>query len=143
MLRPWEWAPDLPTPLPGGRHLRVIMVGQRLVAVTLPPDPMIPVDRAVRVAQVDPAITPAAQVARGMGTTSGATSTAHRGAMELALGGPASRRGRHGIDRSPHLEGTGTTARSTTGVTTKRRIGTPDTTSGDLTSSECGSRCDG
>lgn len=98
--------------------------------VTIPVLPAVSVDR-IRT-----------RAARGTEMTTAATSTGHRGAMGRHPGVRASRRGRHGIDRFPRPVGAGTTARSTTGDTTKRRTGTPVSISGDLTSSECGSRCD-
>ncbi|OBJ39024.1 hypothetical protein A5620_16805 [Mycobacterium colombiense] len=124
--------------------------------------PAAPITPAALVARVDPAITPAGPAdpgalaitptdsvdriltlaARGTEMTTAATSTGHRGARARHPGVRASRRGRHGIDRFPRPVGAGTTARSTTGATTKPRTGTPVSISGDLTSSECGSRCD-
>jgi hypothetical protein len=201
VLRPWEWAPGLPTLLPGGHRLRVIMAGRRRAASTpplvptirvvpagraVPADPVatpvvpadpadpvatpvvlavpvVPADPVTLAVRADPAVlapitvAPADRVdpvtpvvradlvvpeARGMATPTVATSTAHRGATDLAPGGLASRRGRHGIDRSLRRVDTGVTARSTTGATRKHPSGIPVSTSGASGSSECGSHCD-
>lgn len=102
--------------------------------------PITPADPVGPAARVDPAV-PVVPVVRGMAMTSGATSTAPRGATGLARGAPARRRDRRGIGRSPRLAVHGVMARSTTGATRKRRTGTPVSTSGDSTSSGSGFRC--
>lgn len=196
MLRPWEWAPGLPTPRRAGRHPAPVVMAHRNPADFTPPPgrmipvvpaapvvlagpvvlavlagPIIPVVPEARVgpagpvpiiraaradpvaqvpitradpvgpaARVDPAV-PVVPVVRGMAMTSGATSTAPRGATGLARGAPARRRDRRGIGRSPRLAVHGVMARSTTGATRKRRTGTPVSTSGDSTSSGSGFRC--
>jgi hypothetical protein len=79
--------------------------------------------------------------ARGMATTSAATSTAHRGATDPHPGALVHHRGRTGTDRSHRPGGSGGMAPSTTGATRKTRCGIPSSTSGASTSSESGSRC--
>ncbi|MCV7245480.1 hypothetical protein H7J83_22610 [Mycobacterium mantenii] len=122
--------------------------------------PAVQADRAVPVdpapitpaVQAGPAITPVPPAdsvdriltlaAHGTGMPSVVTSTGRRGAMGLARGARACRRGRRGIDRSLRRAGTGTTAQSTTGATRKHLSGIPVSTSGASGSSGCGSRCD-
>jgi hypothetical protein len=86
------------------------------------------------VARVDP-------VAHGTEMPSVATSTARRGATDLALGGLVRRRDPHGTVRYLRREAGGMLARSTTTATRKTRSGIPGSTSGALISSESGSRC--
>jgi hypothetical protein len=83
----------------------------------------------------------AVPAARGMATTSAATSTAPRGVMDPHPGDRAHHRGRTGTDRSHRPGGSGGMAPSTTGATRKTRCGIPGSTSGASTSSESGSRC--
>jgi hypothetical protein len=83
----------------------------------------------------------AVPAARGMATTSAATSTAPRGVMDPHPGDRVHHRGRTGTDRSHRLGGSGGMAPSTTGATRKTRCGIPSSTSGASTSSESGSRC--
>ena len=83
----------------------------------------------------------AVPAARGMATTSAATSTAHRGATDPHPGALVNHRGRTGTDRSHRPGGSGGMAPSTTGATRKTRCGIPSSTSGASTSSESGSRC--
>ncbi len=112
------------------------------------------VDRVVRAARADLAITPVDlavpaglaapvdPVVPGTETVSVATSTARRGATDLALGDRASHRDPIGeAGRSRRRAARGTMARSTTSATRKPRSGTPVSTRGASGSSECGSRC--
>ncbi len=92
----------------------------------------------------DPVTTPPAdRVVPGRGTamTTAVTSTGLRGVTDLRLGVAASRRGRRGIDHFRRPVDRGTTGRSTTGATRKRRSGTRSSISSASTSSEFGSRC--
>jgi hypothetical protein len=136
-------------------------VGRVDRAVTDLADRVGPVDLVITdlAAQVDLVITdlaapvdPAAQVGtdradrvvpalHGTATTIAATSITRRGVMDPHPGAPASRRIRTGAGRFPRQEGVGTTDRSITTATTRTRSGTRDSTSGDSTSSESGSRC--
>jgi hypothetical protein len=100
-----------------------------------------PADLAVPVAPAPGCTDLAVQAARGMATTSAATSTAPRGVMDPHPGDRVHHRGRTGTDRSHRLVGHGTTAQSTTGATTKTPSGISNSTNGASTSSESGSRC--
>ena len=103
--------------------------------------PAVPADLAGLVAPAPGCTGLAVPAARGMATTSAATSTAHRGATDPDPGALVNHRGRTGTDRSHRPGGSGGMAPSTTGATRKTRCGIPSSTSGASTSSESGSRC--
>jgi hypothetical protein len=89
-----------------------------------------------------------ATTASGAGSARGATTLAVASSMPHGVTDPrpgvrVRRRHRPGTNHFPRRVDSGPTAQSTTGGSTKRRLGTHSSTSGASTSSESGSRCRG